>query len=94
MKQEDQKFFSFQDIINIALTNPESIRGKKSQLEGGINPQNNSGNTNMFIESDSTWTLTANSHLTNLTNKGTINYGNYTLYVNGKAYNASNPYKG
>ena len=34
MKQEDQKFFSFQDIINIALTNPESIRGKKSQLEG------------------------------------------------------------
>ena len=33
-------------------------------------------------------------HLTNLTNKGTINYGNYTLYVNGKAYNASNPYKG
>ncbi len=81
---------------NIIVDNISSLKFnlKKSQLEGGINPQNNSGNTNIFIESDSTWTLTANSHLTNLTNKGTINYGNYTLYVNGKAYNASNPYKG
>ena len=35
MKQEDQKFFSFQDIVNTALTNPDAIRGKKSILDEG-----------------------------------------------------------
>ncbi len=67
---------------------------KNTKLKGAINPQNNYGDTNLTIESDSQWTLTANSHLTNLTNKGNIDYGNYTLYVDGKVYNASNPYKG
>jgi hypothetical protein len=35
MKQEDQKFFSFQDIVNTALSNPDAIRGKKSSLDEG-----------------------------------------------------------
>ncbi|WP_295722929.1 hypothetical protein [uncultured Methanobrevibacter sp.] len=81
---------------NIFVDNISSLKFnlKNTLLKGAINPQNNYGDTNLTIESDAQWTLTGNSHLTNLTNKGTIDYGAYTLYVNGKAYNASNPYKG
>ncbi|WP_461461555.1 hypothetical protein [Methanobrevibacter sp.] len=81
---------------DIYVDNISSLKSdfKNTKLEGAINPQNNYGDTNLTIESDSQWTLTSNSHLTNLTNKGKIDYGSYTLYVDGKAYNASNPYKG
>ena len=29
MKQEENKYFTFQEIINIALTEPKAISGKK-----------------------------------------------------------------
>jgi hypothetical protein len=64
-----------------------------STYTGAINPSSSYGTTSVTINSGSTWTLTGNSHITSLTNAGTINYGTYTLYVNGVAYTASNPYK-
>ena len=66
----------------------------KTKYKGSINPSSSYGTTKVTINSGSTWTLTGNSHVTSLTNSGTINYGSYTLYVNGVAYTASNPYKG
>ena len=66
----------------------------KSKYSGCINPSSSYGTTKVTINSGSTWTLTGNSHVTSLTNAGTIVYGSYTLYVNGVAYTASNPYKG
>ena len=66
----------------------------KTNYKGCINPSSSYGTTNVVVNSGSTWTLTGNSHVTSLSNSGTINYGSYTLYVNGVAYTASNPYKG
>lgn len=65
-----------------------------TNYKGCINPSSSYGTTKLTINSGSIWTLTGNSHVTSLTNYGTINYGSYTLYVNGVAYNAKNPYKG
>ena len=66
----------------------------KTKYKGAINPSSSYGTTKVVINSGSTWTLTGNSHISSLSNSGTINYGSYTLYVNGVAYTASNPYKG
>lgn len=66
----------------------------KTTYKGCINPSSSYGTTKVTINSGSTWTLTGNSHVTSLSNAGTINYGSYTLYVNGVAYTASNPYTG
>lgn len=66
----------------------------KTTYKGCINPSSSYGTTNVVVNSGSTWTLTGNSHVTSLSNAGTINYGSYTLYVNGVAYTASNPYTG
>ena len=33
MKQEDDKYFSFTDIVNTALTNPDAVKGKKALTE-------------------------------------------------------------
>ena len=63
-----------------------------STYNGAINPSSSYGTTKLTISSGSTWNLTGNSHVTSLTNLGTINYGTYTLYVNGVAYTSSNPY--
>ena len=64
----------------------------ESKYSGAINPSDSYGNTTVSIGENSQWTLTGDSHISSLDNQGTINYGDYTLYVNGKAYTASNPY--
>ena len=56
-----------------------------STYSGAINNSGTSGTVNVTIENGSTWTLTGNSYVSSLTNNGTINKGNYTLYVNGTA---------
>lgn len=56
-----------------------------STYSGAINNSGTSGTVNVTIEKGSTWTLTGNSYVSSLTNNGTINKGNYTLYVNGTA---------
>lgn len=52
-----------------------------------------SDNAVIVIEEGSTWTLTSDSQVTSITNNGTINYGIYTLTVNGSSYTASSQYK-
>ena len=56
-----------------------------STLTGAINNANTAGGASLTLASGCTWTLTGNSHLTSLSNSGTINKGGYTLYVNGVA---------
>ncbi len=65
----------------------------KTEYTGTINPTDNYGVTNLTIDDGSTWILTGDSHITNLINDGKIEYGNYTLYVNGEAYTEANPYQ-
>ena len=73
-------------ISSLKLTLSDSV------YTGCINPSSSYGSTSVTIGSTSTWKLTGNSHITSLSNSGTIDYGSYTLYVNGVAYTASNPY--
>ena len=56
-----------------------------STYSGAINNSGTAGTVSVTIESGSTWTLTGNSYVTSLSNNGTINKGNYSLYVNGTA---------
>ena len=57
-----------------------------SNYSGAINTSGQTGTVNVTIEDGSTWTLTGNSYVTSLTKNGTIETGNYTLYVNGSTY--------
>ena len=79
---------------NIIVDSISSLKIKleESKYSGAINPSDSYGNTTVSIGEGSEWTLTGDSHISSLDNQGTINYGEYTLYVNGKAYTASNPY--
>ena len=59
---------------------------------GAINPSDDFGQTNVVIDSGSDWTLDGDSHITSLENNGEINYEGHTLYVDGVAYDESNPF--
>lgn len=43
------------------------------------------GTVNVTVESGSTWTLTADTYISSLTNNGTVNKNGHSLYVNGVA---------
>ena len=60
-----------------------------TQFNGAIN---SNGTANVVIDSGSTWTLTGDSSISSLDLNGNIDYGDYTLTVNGVEYSASNPY--
>ena len=64
---------------------------KNTEFKGVIN---STGNTTVTIDSGSTWTLTGDSSVSSLTSSGKIDYGSYTLTVNGQKYTSSNPFKG
>jgi hypothetical protein len=64
---------------------------KSTELKGAIN---STGNTTVNVDGKSTWTLTGDSNVSNLTVSGKIDYGNFKLTVAGKTYDSSNPYKG
>ncbi|MDD6551614.1 MAG: hypothetical protein PUF16_07515 [Lachnospiraceae bacterium] len=59
---------------------------KKSSFTGTINSGKQEGTVDVTVEKGSTWTLTGDSYVSSLTNKGTINTNGHTLYVNGVAY--------
>ena len=63
---------------------------KNTQFKGAIN---STGNTTVKVGEGSTWTLTGDSTVSSLELNGNIEYGEYTLTVDGKAYNSSNNYK-
>ena len=64
---------------------------KNTEFKGAIN---STGNTTVNVAEGSTWTLTGDSSVSALEVSGNIDYGSYTLTVNGQKYSSSNPYKG
>ena len=63
---------------------------KNTQFKGAIN---STGNTTVKVGEGSTWTLTGDSTVSSLELNGNIEYGEYTLTVDGKTYNSSNNFK-
>ncbi|WP_405305964.1 hypothetical protein [Methanobrevibacter sp.] len=63
---------------------------KNTQFKGAIN---STGNTTVSVGEGSTWTLTGDSTVSSLELNGNIEYGEYTLTVDGKTYNSSNQFK-
>ena len=63
---------------------------KHTEFKGAIN---STGNTTVKVVDGSKWTLTGDSTVSGLEVNGEIDYGNFTLTVDGKTYNSSNPYK-
>lgn len=63
---------------------------KNTQFKGAIN---STGNTTVSVGEGSTWTLTGDSTVSSLEVSGNIEYGEYSITVNGKTYNSSNPFK-
>jgi len=59
-----------------------------SSFTGAINPDGQSGDVYVEIESGSTWTLTADSYVSELTveDGASIDLNGYTLYVDGEEY--------
>lgn len=64
---------------------------KNTEFKGAIN---STGNTTINVAEGSTWTLTGDSSLSSLAVSGNIEYGNYSITVNGQKYDSSNPFKG
>ena len=64
---------------------------KNTQYKGAVN---STGNTTVDVGEGSTWTLTGDSSLSSLTVSGNIEYGNYSITVNGQKYDSSNPFNG
>ena len=63
---------------------------KNTEFKGAVN---STGNTTVNVADGSTWTLTGDSSVSALAVSGKIDYGNYSLTVNGQKYNSSNPFK-
>ena len=63
---------------------------KNTEFKGAVN---STGNTTVNVGEGSTWTLTADSTLSSLEVSGNIEYGDFSLTVNGQTYNSSNPFK-
>ena len=59
---------------------------KNTEFKGAVN---STGNTTVNVADGSTWTLTGDSSVSSL-----IEYGDYSLTVNGQTYNSQNPFKG
>ena len=64
---------------------------KNTQFNGAVN---STGNTTVNVGEGSTWTLSGDSSVSSLTVSGNIEYGEYSLTVNGQKYDSSNPVNG
>ena len=64
---------------------------ENTEFNGAVN---STGNTTVNVGSGSTWTLTGDSSVSSLSVSGNIEYGEYSLTVDGQKYNSSNPYNG
>ena len=66
-----------------------------SSFTGAVNSDGQAGQVYVEIESGSVWTLTGDSYITALTcGEDAIDLNGYTLYVNGKAYEAGTSSQG
>ena len=67
----------------------------QSSFTGAVNTDGAAGSVYVEIESGSTWTLTGDSYVTSLTcDADAIDLNGYTLYVDGKAYEAGTASQG
>ena len=64
---------------------------KNTEFKGAIN---STGNTTVNVAEGSTWTLTGDSAVSSLAVSGNIEYGDYSITVDGKKYDSSNPFNG
>ncbi|MBR4447400.1 hypothetical protein [Methanobrevibacter sp.] len=64
---------------------------KNTAFDGAIN---STGNTTVNVGEGSIWTLTGDSSVSSLELTGNIEYGEFSLTVDGQEYNSSNPFKG
>ena len=74
--------------LTLNLKNNSSFTGTFSGVitnAAGSSVSTSIGTVNLTIEEGSTFTLTADTYVTSLTNYGTIDYAGHTLYVNGVA---------
>lgn len=75
--------------LTISLSDSSTLTGKTSGniTNGkGSTVSSSIGTINMTIDKGCSWTLTADSYVTSLTNNGTVYTNGHTLYVNGTAY--------
>ena len=79
------------DIVTDSSSSLTMKLSGSSTFSGTINSAN-TGTVNVTVESGATFTLTGNSYVKSLTNNGTINYGSYTLNVNGTEHNSTEAY--
>ncbi|MEE1129395.1 MAG: hypothetical protein UHW99_05370 [Methanobrevibacter sp.] len=77
---------------NVVVDNISSLNWtmKNTEFKGQIN---STGNTTVNVADGSTWTLTGDSSVSSLAVSGNIEYGNYSITVNGQKYDSSNPFK-
>jgi hypothetical protein len=64
---------------------------ENTEFSGAIN---STGNATVNVGDGSTWTLTGDSSVSALTVSGSIEYGDYSITVNGQKYDNSNQFKG
>ena len=64
---------------------------KNTEFKGAIN---STGNTTVNVAEGSTWTLTGDSAVSSLAVSGNIDYGDYSITVDGQKYDSSNPFNG
>ena len=64
---------------------------KNTAFDGAIN---STGNTTVNVGEGSVWTLTGDSSVSSLELTGNIEYGEFSLTVDGQKYDSSNPFKG
>ena len=64
---------------------------KNTEFKGAIN---STGNTTVNVAEGSTWTLTGDSTVSSLAVSGNIDYGDYSITVDGQKYDSSNPFNG
>ena len=78
---------------NVIVDNISSLNWtmKNTEFKGQIN---STGNTTVNVAEGSTWTLTGDSSVSSLAVSGNIEYGEYSITVNGQKYDSSNPFKG
>ena len=64
---------------------------KNTEFKGAIN---STGNATVNVGEGSTWTLTGDSAVSSLAVSGNIEYGGYSITVDGQKYDSSNPFNG
>ena len=75
------------DLVVDSASNLNLCLDEQSTFTGAVNPEGQAGGVYVELKGGSTWTLSADSHITSLTCAAdSINLNGHVLYVNGTAY--------